>query len=553
MSLFGLKGIVMKNVWVMALLFYLGGTVGAADRPNIVMFLIDDQDKPSIGAYGGETYTPHLDRMARQGMRFDQAYVSSSVCTPSRYSFLTGRYAGSSTSKIYTEATGGVGAQGYPSFNVALEADGMNVGRVLRDAGYATGYTGKFHLTSKEDFPEFFRGKNGIQKFPKDLKDTPETSALFAHNEKVMRKYLQKLGFTWAKHIYPENMQKPYADHNPEWTMQAAFEFIEANREGPFFLQICHTLLHGGEGSWRQSMDKPLVSGAGRLRKLPEVMTPRDELLARVKAAGFDPNSPTAGEAWIDDAMGALLAKLKALGLDDNTLVIYAADHGRDNKASLFSVSGVSVPMIARWPGRIPEGVVCDELVQNIDLAPTFFEIAGAAPPAGYRIDGRSLVPLLDDGRAENWRDHLYFEMGAARAVATKQWKYIAVRYTAEQVADIQRARPEMWPRKMAYIGRLGIGTRGADHEGFWDADQLYRLTADAEERRTLAADPAHAGRLASMKQLLGAHVQRIGSPFGEFLPGSNTTAPGRLNKQIEAVKKMKIEHKTVVIPDGVN
>lgn len=543
----------MKIVIAIILSGLLTLTLAAAPRPNIVFFLIDDQDKHSIGAYGGDTYTPHLDRMAKQGIRFDNAYVSSSVCTPSRYSFLTGRYAGSSTSKLYTQATGGPGAQGFPAFNVALEPDRMNIGRVLSDAGYATGYTGKFHLTSQEDFPQFFRGKNGIQKFPKTLKDTPETSALFAHNELVMRKYLQALGFTWAKHIYPENMQNPYAHHNPEWTMQAAFEFIDANKQGPFFLQICHTLLHGGETSWRKSMDYPLISGAGRLKKLPNVMTPRNQLLDKVKAAGFDPNSPTAGEAWIDDALGSLLNKLKALNLDNNTLVIFAADHGRDNKASLFSESGVSVPMIARWPGHIPPGIVSDALVQNIDIAPTFFELANATPPAGYRIDGVSLTPLFKTGLAENWRDHLYFEMGAARAVATKDWKYIALRYSAQQVADIKKANPERWPRLMAYIGRMGIGVRGADHPGFWDADQLYKVSTDTLEHRTLATDPAHAAQLASMKKLLTARLQQIGSPFGEFLPGSNTTAPGQLDKQIAAIKKMKIEHKTVIIPNTAN
>ena len=107
-------------------------TPGArGERPNIIMFLIDDQNPSSIAAFGGETYTPNLDRMAEEGMKFTRAYVSSSVCTPSRYSFLTGRYAGNSHSKIYTEAVGGKENQGLPNFNVALERDNMNVGNIL--------------------------------------------------------------------------------------------------------------------------------------------------------------------------------------------------------------------------------------------------------------------------------------------------------------------------------------------------------------------------------------------------------------------------------------
>jgi len=134
----------------------------AADRPSIILFLIDDQDKASIGAYGGKTYTPNLDPMAREGMKFTQAYVSSAVCTPSRYAFTTGRYAGNSTSKLYQKACGGPDQQGHPNFNMTLERDRMNVGHVLSQAGYATGWVGKFHLESELDFPEFYKGENGL-------------------------------------------------------------------------------------------------------------------------------------------------------------------------------------------------------------------------------------------------------------------------------------------------------------------------------------------------------------------------------------------------------
>ena len=128
-------------------------TAQDAERPNIIMFLIDDQNPSSIAAFGGDTYTPNLDRMAEEGMKFTRAYVSSSVCTPSRYSFLTGRFAGNSHSKLYAEAVGGKENQGLPKFNVALERDKSNVGNILREAGYATGFVGKFHLASSLDFP----------------------------------------------------------------------------------------------------------------------------------------------------------------------------------------------------------------------------------------------------------------------------------------------------------------------------------------------------------------------------------------------------------------
>ena len=439
-------------------IFCLSAIVATADRgerPNIIMFLIDDQNPSSIAAFGGETYTPNLDRMAEEGMKFTRAYVSSSVCTPSRYSFLTGRFAGNSHSKLYVEEVGGKENQGLPKFNVALERDKMNVSNVLREAGYTTGFVGKFHLTSQSDFPEFYRGKERWINISKNASPGPEISAQFKHNERWMRRYLKMLGFSWAKNVYPENTPKPYSEHNPEWTTVAALEFIEANKDGPFYLHLCSTLLHGPDRSWRKSMDHPLITGEGEIDSLPKVMTPRAELLKTIAEKGFDPDSHVAGEAWIDDSLGAIFRKLAALGIDDNTLVIFAPDHGRDGKASVFLHGSCQVPMIMRWPRGIAAGQVCEELVQNIDLVPTFFELGNAEKPESYRIDGQSLTPLFKNGKAKDWRDHLYLEMGAARATVTKDWSYIAVRYTKEQIAAIKRASPQNLPRAMAYIGRL--------------------------------------------------------------------------------------------------
>ena len=516
------------------------------------MFLIDDQNPSSIAAFGGDTYTPNLDRMAAEGMKFTRAYVSSSVCTPSRYSFLTGRLAGNSHSKRYIEAVGGMENQGLPGFNVALERDKMNVGNVLREAGYTTGFVGKFHLTSKTDFPEFYKGKSGWIDIPKDARPGPETSARFKHNERWMRRYLETLGFSWAKNVYPENSHKPYSEHNPEWTTVAALEFIEENKDNPFYLHLCSTLLHGPDKSWRNSMDHPLITGEGEVRSLPRVMTPRANLLRTIKEKGFDPDSHVAGEAWIDDSLGAIFRKLEELGIDDNTLVVFAPDHGRDGKASVFSHGAAQVPMIMRWPKGIPAGQVCDELVQNIDLVPTFFELAEAKKPESYRIDGKSLSPLFENGTTKGWRSHLYLEMGTARATITKDWSYIAVRYTREQIATIKRAAPRNLPRAMAYIGRLGIGVRGADRPGFFDEDQLYHLKSDPKEMENLAAHPSQASRLKEMRNLMQQDLKAIGRPFGEFIPGGNAAEPGQIDKQIAIVKKIEIQGKKITIPEAL-
>ncbi len=178
--------------------------------------------------------------------------------------------------------------------------------------------------------------------------------------------------------------------------------------------------------------------------------------------------------------------------------------------------------------GAIKAGAECDELVQNIDLAPTFFDLAGAKVPDKYIVDGRSLRPVFTGGSPGRWRDHLYFEMGFARAVCTKDFKYVAVRYPKEQIDQIRKARPESLPKLMAYIGRMGIGTRGAQNPGFFDYDQLYNVKRDAKEQRNLAANPRYSQTLAQMRRMLKKDLESFGRPFGEFVPGGNAAPPDR-------------------------
>jgi arylsulfatase A-like enzyme len=519
------------------------------ERPNIIVFITDDQDKHSIGAYGGHSLTPNLDRMAREGMFFHQAYVSSTVCTPSRYSFLTGRYAGRSYCKRYEDECP-PGQQGFPSFNVELEEDNMNVGAILRKSGYATGYVGKFHVGPDIKRPEEYE-KLGLRYIPKDAPADSETTAAFRHNERWYRRYIQKKGFSWARNIYWGNMQRPFNHHNPEWTIEAALEFIDEHKAQPFYLHYCTTLTHGPDRSWSNSMEHPRVSGEGMLDEIPNVMTDRKVLLKRLKDKGLDPEQGHAGYTWVDDSVGAILRKLDELDIAHNTLIVFTSDHGSNMKGSLFNIDGTCVPWIMRWPKAIKAGSECNELVQNIDLVPTFYDLAGVTVPDKYIMDGRSLKPLFAGRKPDRWRDHLYFEIGSARAVCTKDWKYIAVRYPKERIAQIKEARPESLPKLMAYIGRMGIGTRGAQNPGFFDCDQLYNVKQDVKEQRNLSENPAYKEQLEKMRTLLKKDLESFGRPFGEFVPGGNAAPAGLIDVQVESVKKMKIVGKKVTLPDG--
>ena len=138
--------------------------------------------------------------------------------------------------------------------------------------------------------------------------------------------------------------------------------------------------------------------------------------------------------------------------------------------------------------------------------------------------------------------------MGAARATVMKDWSYIAVRHTKEQIAAIKKATPQNLPRAMSYIGRLGIGVRGADRPGFFDEDQLYHLKKDPKEMKNLAYQKAQTSRLKDMRDLMQQDLQVIGRPFGEFILGGNAADPGQIDKQIAIVKQLEIKGKTVTV-----
>ena len=543
----------VKYNWVVGICLFIS-LIGFSQKktPNIVMILIDDQNMEEIATYGGKVYTPNMDRMAAEGIKFNRAFVSSTVCTPSRYSFLTGRYAGNSYSNMYKKEVGEKG-MGQPGFNVALENNNKNIAQVLRTAGYKTGFTGKYHLTSQYDQPEMFKGKNSFlkasHKMDKKQKVTSETDKMFAQKEAWSRDYLKYIGFDWAKNVYEGNIERPYNVHNPEWNAAAVFEFLDESHKKPFFLQFCPTLLHGPDKEWVKSFDMPDLAGAGRMNVPASVMEEREKLRSKLKDLGYDTESGVLGIAWIDNVIGQILDKLIELGIDDNTLLIFAPDHGSSTKASLYSWDGAQIPLLMRWPNGIKAGVESDALVQNIDLAPTYFDLANAKVPNDYHLDGRSLAPLFKNGKAKNWREHLYLELGYSRAILTDNWKYIGIRFDEKQVKKIKGANLEKLPQLMSPLQRLGIGVRGASHPGFWDEDQLYLLDKDPKEMQNLAYDSEYSEELAEMKKILKTYLTDIGRPFGELYDPEKNAANGQLADQIKLVKQIEIKGKKVTVP----
>ena len=511
----------LRNLSVFVLLFacgFLSPSHGEkTTKPNIIVFLVDDYDKPETSPYGGKVLTPNLDRLAKEGMICHNAHVTSTVCTPSRYTFLTGRYASSSHSKMFLEECP-EGTQALPAFNVGLESDRMNVGRVLADAGYATGFVGKYHVHDMDHGNE--GSLFGDLEVPKNAKYTEELNKRKFKLEKLQRELIKKNGFTWAKNIYWGNLKSPFKGHNPDWTAQAALEFIEEHKEQPFYLHCCSTLLHGPNGEWFKSMmEKELVTGEGFLKK-PLGLIDRKSVWERIQKAGL--TEAEVGYLWMDDSLGLILDKLDALGIAENTIVVFVSDHGSERKGSLIKTRGTEIPCLIRWPKVIKPGSVNSGLLQNTDFVPTWFELAKAKIPENYHIDGKSLVPMFRDPSV-SIRKFIYAEQGAARAIKTDTFEYVSIRYTDEQIAAAQSKRADRAFKTL--LGLSGGISRAKDfHPGIFSADQLYDLSKDPDSQKNLASISSYAGQLKKMKAMLTKTVKKLGPrPYGEFVPGKGT------------------------------
>jgi arylsulfatase A-like enzyme len=514
------------------LLMLLGAaclSAGAAQKkPNVVFIITDDQAVDDFGFLGGNVHTPRLDRMVKEGLLLTDFNVTTTVCSPSRYSFMTGRYAGRCTGVHFMQLHP-EGAQTQVENVCELETDRWSLPKVLQRDGYRTGFVGKSHLV-RHDWLSGKRNSPGyeLENYPQnaDPRD-PEVNAKMHRNHQRWCDEIKKDGFDYVDGVYAANLLELRNDalnvHNLDWSVSKAFEFLESCSDEPFFLYFATTLQHGpdprnekhGLGS------DPQMCGEGYLTEPLNVLPSREDVRRRNREAGMPDNM--ACYLWEDDGIGAILDKIRELGMEEDTLVIFVPDHGytRYAKSTLYDY-GMRVPMILQWKGTIPPGMKYDGITANIDIAPTILELCGAEVPADYAMDGMSLKSVLmgDDAPV---RDLLFAEMGHSRGVKTKNWKYIAVRYPAEIQRRIDQGGTfenfEGHPRiDKPYLTRnphLGYySSRQNPH--YFEADQLYNLKRDpAENDNVFEQYPEVAAVMqAALKEELAKFPNR---PFGEF------------------------------------
>lgn len=436
------------------------GPVAAAEtleRPNIVVIFCDDLGYGDLGCFGHPTIaTPELDRMAREGTKLTQFYVSSSVCTPSRAGLLTGRLPQRSgmwgnRRVLFPDSVGG------------LPASELTIAEKMKEAGYATGCIGKWHLGH---LPEYLPTEHGFDSYfgipySNDMDRIAGPAQNLIRNPRVEAFNVPLLEGRGGAAV--DVVERP-ADQRTitrRYT-EKGVEFIREHRDEPFFLYLAHSMPH-----------VPLF---------------RSEAFADRSLAGIY------GDVIeeLDWSVGQILAELREQGLDEKTMVVFTSDNGpwlvydrqggsagllRDGKGSTWE-GGMREPTLVWWPGSVPAGVTSTALSSTLDLLPTFCRLAKVDPPRDRTLDGYDLTAALIDGEPSPRESFFYYRGDELMAVRHGDFK-------------------------AHLITRDGYGP-GARQPQKHDPPLLYHLGVDPGEQWDVAQE--HPEVLAKIAQVIQSH-----------------------------------------------
>ncbi|UKY51164.1 sulfatase family protein [Streptomyces inhibens] len=422
-------------------------------RPNILFILGDDLGWADLSSYGApDIRTPHLDRLARQGVRFTQAYAGSATCSPTRFSLYTGRFPG--------RTKGGL-AEPIADKSAGLAPDHPTLASLLREAGYATALIGKWHCGY---LPDYSPTRSGWDTFFGNFGGALE--------------YYSKLGLAGEYDLYEGDAEykdlryytriitERAVDHLTQAGKAAASDGRSDTRhqDRPWLLNLNFTTPH-----WPWIADGDEAESAEIVRRIkagePGALQHRDGgSLAKYREMVED----------LDRSVGEVLAALRRSGQEEDTLVFFASDNGGErwsynwplsgNKASLQE-GGIRVPTLVRWPARLDAGQVSHEPVFTPDWTATLLEIAGARPDRAYPLDGTSLAGHLLRGEHLAERD-LFWRVRGERALRRGDWKYYRGKGGKDQlfhIATDPREQADKAAGEQRLLGRLRAAWEAVD------------------------------------------------------------------------------------------
>jgi len=349
-----------------------------AAQPNIVIFYADDLGWGELGCQGytKDIPTPHIDALAKNGLRFTNGYVAATYCSPSRAGLMTGRYPTRFGHEFNTVAN-----------TVGLRSDQTTIATRLKTLGYATIAVGKWHLGNQ---PENLPTKRGFDEFYGTLNNTP----FFHPTNFIDSRISNEVQTVTDPNFYTTDA---YADRSIDW--------IEKNKTKPWFLYLPFNAQHA-----------PLQAPKKYLERFPKITDEKRQLFAAMMAS-------------MDDAIGRVVGKIRALGQEENTLIFFIADNGgptasttshngplRGFKMTTFE-GGPRVPYIAQWKGKIPAGKTYDLPVMNLDVLPTAIIAAGGKTDSSWQLDGVDLMPYLTGKLTSRPHQTLYWRYGPQWAI----------------------------------------------------------------------------------------------------------------------------------------
>jgi arylsulfatase A-like enzyme len=397
-------------------LLILGTSLFAQTRPNVLFILVDDFGSRDLSCYGSALYeTPNMDRLAASGAKFTQAYVAYPRCVPSRFAIFTGKH----PARVQ-------GIKDSP--HVEPERD-ATFGQAFQAAGYSTFYCGKWHLGEGASNPD----KVGFS-------TTVAAGAAGATRSFFAPYTVSKAKGHGEKDAIVGLDDAPEGEYLTDRLTQETLKFIEANKDKPFCAVLAHYAVH-----------TPIEAKKHLTKRYEEKLAPMPKPAVEWEKESAGENQIVQNNATyaamiesVDNGLCRLLGQLKKLGIEDNTIVILASDHGglsargntrgvatsnrplRAGKGHLYE-GGLRIPLLVRWPGSVKPGTEITTPVSTLDLMPTLTAMAGIAQPQLAGTDGQNLVPLLQTGTAPA-RDTFYWHNPAPRPASTGDWFSSAIR-----------------------------------------------------------------------------------------------------------------------------
>ena len=459
-------------------------------QPNIILIFADDMGYGDLSCFGATLYkTPNIDRLADEGMRFTNFYVSQAVCSASRAGLLTG---------CYSNRVGINGALN-PKATIGLNPDEETIAEILKKQNYKTAAIGKWHLGHHREFLPLQQGFDEYLGLPYSNDMWP---VYYDGTRNIPPAYSRKLGFPelpLIKNNEKLRELKNMEDQDQLTTLytETAMDFIQRNKDNPFFLYIAHSMPH-----------VPLAVSE-KFKGKSEQGLYGDVLME------------------LDWSVGEIIKTLEDNKLSDKTLIVFTSDNGpwlsfgnhagstgglSEGKGTSFE-GGQRVPTVMKWPGEIPEGSVCNKLASTIDILPTLAAITGASLPE-KKIDGVNILPLMNGNQSANPRKILlyYYGNNQLEAVRKDNWKLV--------FPHQHRSYEEVMPGADGLPGEYNSKVSGLE---------LYDLRRDPGERyNIISSNPEIVEEL----QIIAESVRE---DLGDSLtgnPGKNRREPGKVQEK---------------------